>query len=99
MAATSSTKSQNATSRPVTQAWVVLCALTIGSWWLSPGHTDQTATPSTVITTAVVLLGFLKGRLVIQYFMAVRAAPRWLKLSTDAWLLALWAAVLAIYLH
>jgi hypothetical protein len=37
--------------------------------------------------------------LVIQYFMAVKTAPRWLKLCTDAWLFTLWAAVLAIYLY
>jgi apolipoprotein N-acyltransferase len=86
-------------SRAITYAWAVLCAITIGSWWLSPGHTTHTASPSVAITTAVVLLGFIKGRLVIRYFMAVNTAPRWLKLSTDAWLFALWAAVLAIYVH
>jgi apolipoprotein N-acyltransferase len=86
-------------SRAITYAWIVLCTITIGSWWLAPGHTTHPATPSVAITTAVVLLGFVKGRLVIQYFMAVKTAPRWLKLSTDAWLFALWAAVLAIYLY
>ena len=47
---------------------------------------------------AVVLLGFIKGRMIIQYFMEVRTAPRWLKIFTDTWLTVLWAAVLAIYL-
>ena len=47
---------------------------------------------------AVVVLGFIKGRMIIQYFMEVRTAPRWLKLFTDAWLTILWAGVLAIYL-
>jgi len=85
--------------RAITYTWAVLCAITIGSWWLAPGHTTNTATPSIAITTAVVLLGFIKGRLVIQYFMAVKTAPRWLKLSTDAWLITLWAAVFVIYLY
>ena len=53
---------------------------------------------SVPITIAVVVLGFIKGRMIIQYFMEVRAAPRWLKLFTDAWLTILWAGVLAIYL-
>jgi hypothetical protein len=30
--------------------------------------------------------------------MEVRGSPRWLKLTTDAWLTVLWAGVLAIYL-
>lgn len=50
------------------------------------------------ITVAVVLLGFIKGRLIIQYFMEIRTAPRWLKISTDVWLTVLWAAILGIYL-
>ena len=51
------------------------------------------------ITVAVVVLGFIKGRMIIRYFMEVRTAPRWLKVATDAWLIVLWAAILAIYLY
>ena len=51
------------------------------------------------ITVAVVLLGIIKGRIIIRYFMEVRSAPRWLKIATDAWLVVLWATILAIYLH
>jgi hypothetical protein len=36
--------------------------------------------------------------LIIRHFMEVRTAPRWLRLSTDGWLVALWGAVLVIYL-
>jgi Prokaryotic Cytochrome C oxidase subunit IV len=54
---------------------------------------------SVPITVAVVLLGFIKGRMIIRYFMEVRTAPRWLKLFTDVWLTVLWAGVLAIYLY
>jgi apolipoprotein N-acyltransferase len=86
-------------TRSITYAWIILCAITISSWWLSPAHSGKPAIPSIAITTLVVLLGLLKGRLIIQYFMEVRSAPRWLKLSTDAWLLVLWASVLAIYLY
>jgi hypothetical protein len=51
------------------------------------------------ITVAVLLLGFVKGRLIIRTFMEVRTAPRWLQLSTDAWLVVLWGSILAIYLY
>jgi hypothetical protein len=30
--------------------------------------------------------------------MEVRSAPRWLRNSTDLWLIVLWTAILAIYL-
>jgi Prokaryotic Cytochrome C oxidase subunit IV len=82
-------------ARTTTYAWIILSAITIISWSLAPA---PGARPSVPITVAVILLGFVKGRMIIRYFMEVRTAPRWLKLATDAWLTVLWAAVLAIYL-
>lgn len=85
--------------RPTTYAWIVLCAITILSWWLAPGHSgNDSAVPSVPITVAVVGLGVIKSRLIIRCFMEVHNAPRWLKLTTDAWLVALWLAILMTYL-
>jgi hypothetical protein len=87
-------------ARTTTYALFVLSAITIASWWLAPGHTRGVAAVASVpITVVVVLLGFIKGRMIIRYFMEVRTAPRWLKLFTDVWLVVLWAGVLAIYLY
>jgi caa(3)-type oxidase subunit IV len=94
---TTNIKSAGST-RAITYAFLVLVAVTIASWWLAPGHYGGVAVPNVVITVAVVILGFVKGRLIIRYFMEVRAAPRWLKLATDGWLAVLWLGVLAIYL-
>ena len=85
--------------RGITIAWIVLCALTIASWWLSPAHSGAAAVPSLPITVAVVVLGLIKSRLIIRYFMEVRTAPRWLRLATDCWLVVLWAGALIIYLY
>jgi hypothetical protein len=87
-----------ASTRPITYVWIILCAITILSWWLAPGHSGGNAVASVPITLAVILLGFVKGRLIIRYFMEVRTAPGWLKASTDAWLAVLWVAILGIYL-
>jgi Prokaryotic Cytochrome C oxidase subunit IV len=84
--------------RAITYAWIVLCAITMLSWWLAPGHSHGTAGASVPITLAVIALGFIKARLIIRYFMEIRTAPRWLKASTDAWLAVLWLAILGIYL-
>jgi Prokaryotic Cytochrome C oxidase subunit IV len=92
-------KALSTASRPITCAWIVLSAITVLSWWLAPGHSGTNAAVASVpITVAVVLLGVIKGRLIIRYFMEVRTAPRWLKIATDAWLTALWGLVLVIYL-
>lgn len=86
-------------ARTTTYAWIILSGITIMSWWLAPPHDHGVpTTPSVPITIAVILLGFIKGRMIIRYFMEVRTAPRWLKLTTDAWLTTLWVAILAIYL-
>ncbi len=86
-------------SRPLTSAWAALSAITVLSWWLAPGHSGaNVAVASVPITLVVILLGFIKGRLIIRYFMEVRTAPRWLKVATDAWLTVLWVTVLVIYL-
>jgi hypothetical protein len=81
------TRHRHSAARTTTYAWIILSAITILSWWLAPGHARGAAAAASVpITAAVILLGFIKGRMIIRYFMEVRTAPRWLKLFTDAWL-------------
>ncbi|WP_068280743.1 cytochrome C oxidase subunit IV family protein [Aldersonia kunmingensis] len=97
------TNQANASPRPISQrsitwAWLALVAITIGSGWLAPAHVAGPVQPSTAITFVVVVLAAIKSRVIIQYFMEVRAAPRWLIRATDAWLTVLVVAILGIYL-
>ncbi|MGH3678617.1 MAG: cytochrome C oxidase subunit IV family protein [Mycobacterium sp.] len=80
--------------RVTTFAWVILSVLTLTSYWLGPAPVASVG-----ITIAVLALALVKSRLVIQYFMEVRRAPKWLQVSTDAWLIVLFATILAIYLY
>jgi Prokaryotic Cytochrome C oxidase subunit IV len=86
------------TARAMTWAWLALTAIAIGSWWLAPGHSPDSVHASVPITSVALVLGFIKSRLIIRYFMEVRTAPGWLKLATDAWLVVLFVAVFVIYL-
>jgi hypothetical protein len=91
---------RHSAARTTTNAWIILSAITILSWCPAAGHTRRAvAVASAPITVALILLGFIKGRMIIRYVMEVRAAPRWLKLFTAARLTAVWAGILAIYLH
>ena len=91
---------RHSAARTTTDAWIILSAITILSWCPAAGLTRRAvAVASAPITVALILLGFIKGRMIIRYFMEVRTAPRWLKLFTDAWPTVLWAGILAIYLH
>ncbi|ORV81160.1 cytochrome C oxidase subunit IV family protein [Mycolicibacterium iranicum] len=85
-------------NRAITTVWLALTAITVVSWWLAPGHSGGHAGASVPITIAAIVLGFVKCRLIVGYFMEVRTAPKWLRHSTDAWLVTLWTAVLVIYL-
>ena len=80
---------------PLTVAWILLFGLTVAAW-RTGGRSDGQA--STLITAGVLLLALVKARLVIRYFMEVRSAPRWLRLSCDAWLGVVFAMVLVLYL-
>ncbi len=84
--------------RATTWAWLILVAITIGSWWLAPAHSGGAAHPSTPITALILLLAIVKSRLIIRYFMEVRTAPRWLRHTTDAWLAVLFATIFVVYL-
>ncbi|OBC01075.1 prokaryotic cytochrome C oxidase subunit IV family protein [Mycobacterium sp. 852013-50091_SCH5140682] len=84
-------------SRVLTCVWLILSMLTVTSWWIGPVRSPGIPQPSVPITVVVLALGAVKCRMVIRYFMDVRSAPMWLRVVTDAWLVLLWGAVLAIY--
>jgi hypothetical protein len=91
---------RHSAARTTTNAWIILSAITIRPWCPAAGHTrGAVAVASAPITVAAILLGFIKGRMIIRYFVEVRTAPRWLSYFTAAWLTVLWTGILAIYLH
>ena len=61
-------------------------------------YADTGSSPRTGIAVAGLLLGSVKVNLVVQNFMEVRTAPRWLKLFTGVWLVVLSATILGLYL-
>ena len=84
------------TERRLTITWIVASVLTIASGVLAA--TEVGSSPRTGIAVAGLLLGSVKVHLVVQNFMEVRTAPRWLKLFTGVWLVVLSATILGLYL-
>jgi hypothetical protein len=83
-----------------TAVWVFLSGITILSWLLGrTAHDGGSVTANTPVTIGVLAIGCVKARLILQSFMEVRTAPRWLRLVTDTWLVVFWGAVLGIYLY
>ena len=89
---------KNRAKNRLTVVWLVLAGLTVVSWALAPAHSTGAVGASVPITIVVLTMAVIKSRLIIREFMEVRTAPTWLRASTDAWLVVMFGAVLAIYL-
>jgi caa(3)-type oxidase subunit IV len=81
---------------PLTIVWAFLTTVTVASSLISVegGAAHQI---NTTVTTVVLLVAAVKAYLVIQYFMEVRRAPRWLKVTTSGWVLGLFTLLLGFY--
>ena len=89
---------KNRAKNRLTVVWLVLAGLTVVSWALAPAHSTGAVGASVPISIVVLTMALIKSRLIIREFMEVRTAPTWLRASTDAWLVVMFGAVLAIYL-
>jgi len=67
--------------QPVTFIWVALVLATSFAWWSANGG----VVPSVEATAIVVIVAAVKARLVILYFMDLKAAPRSWRLLFEAW--------------
>lgn len=77
--------------------WASLIALTLMSCWLSETRGEDTGYEMGIITTAIMLVGFFKVRLVGMYFMELRLAPWPLRLAFEGWIVISCAAILLVY--
>jgi hypothetical protein len=91
---------RHSSARTITYAWIILSAITILSWCPAAGHTrGAVAVASAPITLALILLGFIKGPMIIRYVVEVRPRTAVAQLFHAGWLTAVWTGTLAIYLH
>ena len=95
---TTTTTARATAERRLLWAWVVLVLITVGSWWLAPAHFTETTQASTTVTALVLVMMYVKCRIVVRSFMEVNHAPRWLKIAMESWLAVLVITVFAIYL-
>ena len=81
---------------PLTIVWAVLTAVTVVSW-LTARDGGAAHVVNATVTVVVLLIAAVKTQLVIWHFMEVRRAPRWLKVTTGAWAIGLFALLLGFY--
>lgn len=79
----------------ITWLWVFLIVATIASWEF--GHGLGFGENFRLSTTAVLVIAFIKARMVILDFMEIRHAPLGLRLALEAWTVLVAATLLALY--
>jgi Prokaryotic Cytochrome C oxidase subunit IV len=78
----------------VTAIWILLVAATGVSWALGHGMGFSSIRAA---SSAVIVVAFIKVRFVIQEFMEIRTAPRFMRVIAETWLVAICAVLLALY--
>lgn len=81
---------------PLTLVWALLTLSTVLSWYISQSS-DVAFQMNTWITISVLVIAIIKAQMVIRYFMEVRIAPRWLKLTMISWSVILLVLLLVFY--
>lgn len=84
-------------SDATTLAWLILVVATGIGWWLGQAAQDNTQSVR-LATAGVIVVAFVKVWIVGFQFMELRHAPRWLRHSFDAWLVAVCATLLWVCL-
>jgi hypothetical protein len=82
----------NALKNPAHRAWLVLLIATGITWYF--GVIGATGTPFII---AMLIIAFVKGRLVILDFMELRAAPLMWRLLLEGWLILVSSLILLAY--
>ena len=82
----------NLLKNPANRAWLVLVIATITTWYLG-----EVGAAGTAAIVAMLLIAFVKGRLVILDFMDLRTAPLMWRALLEGWLIFVSSMILLAY--
>ena len=82
----------NALKNPAHRAWLILMIATGITWYLG-----EVRAARTLALVAMLLIAFVKGRLVILVFMELRDAPRLWRVLLEGWLILVSSLILPAY--
>lgn len=80
----------------VSVVWAMLVAATCLSWWMG-NDASGSAREIRIISTALLVIAFVKVRFVISFFMEVREAGFFLRAIVDAWVFLVCAGLIGLY--
>lgn len=80
----------------ITRTWAVLMIVTVGSWAL--GSHQSLGADNAMAGVAVLVLAFVKVRLIGRHFMELREAPAYARRTLDAYCMSALTALTVMYL-
>jgi hypothetical protein len=86
-----------ATKKRLALVLALLLSVTVLSWYLGTGGGGHPMTTNVTISAAVLFNALLKVRVIMREFMEVRLAPAWVRISSDCWLAAMFAALFVVH--
>ena len=82
------------TKQSATWVWLLLVGVTLASWWVGTDNAELEGDAAKQLATVLLLIAFVKCRLVIRHFMEVRHAGFVLRVATDLWCAIVLVAIL-----
>ena len=82
----------NLLKNPAHRAWIVLMIATSITWYLG-----EVGAAGTMAIVAMLVIAFIKGRLVILDFMELREAPLMWRVLLEGWLILVSSLILLAY--
>ncbi|WP_428381788.1 cytochrome C oxidase subunit IV family protein [Nevskia ramosa] len=79
----------------VTAVWALLIIATTLSWQLGHGVGFDDARQA---GAAILVVTFIKVRMVMRDFMEIRHAPRWMRLASDGWIVLITVLLVGLFL-
>ena len=84
-------------TRNVTLIWFLLLGLTLASWYAADTAEIQNPDTARLIASGLLVLAYIKVRMVLMRFMEVRRALPLLRVAMEVWTLATTVLVLVLY--
>lgn len=82
----------NILKNPAHRAWLILLIATLITWYLG-----EVGAAGTAAIVAMLVIAFIKGRLVVLDFMELRDAPLMWRMLLEGWLILVSSLILLAY--
>lgn len=82
---------------PKSGIWLLLMAATGLSWWFSSEEGANAGAFQTAIASGILIIAFIKVRLIMMHFMEIETAPAFLRWLCEFWMTGVCTLLICLY--